>query len=105
MRPFACGIIGGATLLRGSDQMAEHSSSLVARSDHALIGVCIREDGQDLVRYTTDDEERDLDSDQASVERALSLAGAWSDLDWEEAEKELDRIRHESKPTPPITDL
>jgi hypothetical protein len=35
----------------------------------------------------------------------LALAGAWADLDWEEAEAELDRIRHESQPTPPITDL
>ena len=37
--------------------------------------------------------------------RLTVLAGAWSDLDWDEAEKELDRIRHESNPTPPITDL
>lgn len=30
------------------------------------------------------------------------LAGAWSDLDWDEFADELDRIRHESKPTPII---
>lgn len=30
------------------------------------------------------------------------LAGAWADLDWEELADELDRIRHESKPTPII---
>ena len=40
-----------------------------------------------------------------SVQAALDLAGAWSDLDWERALEELDRIRHERKPTPPITDL
>ena len=33
---------------------------------------------------------------------ARSLAGAWSDLDWEEMVDELDRIRHANTPTPPI---
>jgi hypothetical protein len=38
----------------------------------------------------------------AAIANALALAGAWRDLDWDEAMKELDRIRHESTPTPPI---
>jgi len=38
----------------------------------------------------------------SSVAEALSLIGAWSDLDWDETIAALDRIRHESKPTPPI---
>src|SRR5712691_8789695 len=33
---------------------------------------------------------------------ACCLAGVWSDLDWEQAADELDRIRHESRPTPPF---
>ena len=33
---------------------------------------------------------------------APARAGAWSHLDWEEALDELDRIRHESVPPPPI---
>ena len=36
---------------------------------------------------------------------ALSAFGAWSDMDWEETREALDRIRHESTPTPPIDDL
>jgi hypothetical protein len=36
------------------------------------------------------------------VQDALSLAGAWSHLDWDDMVEMLDRIRHESKPTPPI---
>ena len=36
---------------------------------------------------------------------ALSAFGAWSDMDWEETLEALDRIRHESTPTPPIDDL
>ena len=39
---------------------------------------------------------------QAPVDEVLSLAGAWGERDWEEVEQELDRIRHESPPTPPI---
>ena len=33
---------------------------------------------------------------------ALNLAGAWSDLDWKEMAEKLDRIRHASRPTPPV---
>jgi hypothetical protein len=32
----------------------------------------------------------------------LPMAGSWSDMDWDEMEQGLYRIRHESKPTPPI---
>ena len=37
-----------------------------------------------------------------ATKRALAAIGSWSDLDWEEMEAALDRIRHESRPTPPI---
>jgi uncharacterized protein (DUF433 family) len=37
-----------------------------------------------------------------TIEEVLSLAGAWGERDWNEVEQELDRIRHESTPTPPI---
>lgn len=50
------------------------------------------------------DKEPQRPPDQDAVQKALGLDGAWSDLDWEEALDELDRIRHESKPTPPIED-
>jgi hypothetical protein len=33
----------------------------------------------------------------------LALAGAWSDLDFEEILDTLDHIRHDSKPTPPFS--
>ena len=47
---------------------------------------------------------RNLPTDEnlpKSVQDALALAGAWSDLKDDEFEA-LDRIRHESKPTPPV---
>ncbi len=36
---------------------------------------------------------------------ARMLAGAWADLDWEEAVATLDRIRHDTEPAPPIAAL
>jgi hypothetical protein len=44
-------------------------------------------------------------SDQArskAVKEALALAGAWKDLPSDRMEEELDRIRHSSRPTPPL---
>jgi uncharacterized protein (DUF433 family) len=38
----------------------------------------------------------------ARLREALGMVGAWSDLDFDETLNALDRIRHESKPTPPI---
>ena len=37
-----------------------------------------------------------------AMKETLALAGAWGDRDWNEVEAELDRIRHSSKPTPPL---
>ena len=41
-------------------------------------------------------------SREERVQTALATIGAWSDLDVEEMLDALDRIKHESKPTPPI---
>ena len=37
-----------------------------------------------------------------AAQAALSVVGAWSDLDWDDLEAALDQIRHSSTPTPPI---
>lgn len=39
---------------------------------------------------------------KTSVKEVLALAGAWGERNWDEVEAELDRIRHQSKPTPPF---
>jgi hypothetical protein len=67
-----------------------------------LIGVFVERDGTEFVQYFTDEAALDEALGESRIEEALSLAGAWEDLDWEEAAEELDRIRHESTPTPPI---
>ncbi|TME00888.1 MAG: hypothetical protein E6I80_24220 [Chloroflexi bacterium] len=68
-----------------------------------LIGVIFREKGQEIVHYFAEEADADAASSSRTIQEALSLAGAWSDLSWEEVEKDLHRIRHESNPTPPIT--
>ena len=39
---------------------------------------------------------------QKAMKETLALAGAWSDLDFDEMIDALDHIRHDSQPTPPI---
>ncbi len=85
-----------------ADARARRAASLVVRADQPLIGIPAEEEGQEITRYFVDDEEADGAVGQDGVQRALSAVGAWSHLDWDEAERELDRIRHESAPTPPV---
>ena len=58
-----------------------------------------------MTRYFSEEAQADQAVSEDSTQVALRLAEAWSDLNWEEMEQALDRIRHESKPTPPIDDL
>lgn len=67
-----------------------------------LIGIPFEENGHEVIRYFSEETEADKAISTDVTQTALNLAGAWSDLDWGEMERELDRIRHESKPTPPI---
>ena len=77
----------------------ESRRSLVVSGDHPLIGVIDQENDNEVVRYFTDEKRADAASGQASIQRALNLAGAWQHLmPWEEAEADLDRIRHQSQP-------
>jgi hypothetical protein len=78
---------------------------LAVSPDRPLVGVVLVEGGQEVVRYFADEAEADATIAQEVTEDVRSLAGAWSDLDWEEALEEFDRIRHDSEPTPPIDAL
>jgi hypothetical protein len=84
-------------------QQVQELTSVHADPGQPLIGVMTEEQGNEVVRYFT----KEADADQALVEdttqAALALAGMWSDLAWDELEQALDRIRHESPPTPPFS--
>ncbi len=81
------------------------SPSLTVEPDRPLIGVVEVEDGREVVRYSADESDAAVAPTAAVVADARALAGAWADLDWEEAVAALDRIRHQSEPTPPIDAL
>ncbi|MDP2663525.1 MAG: hypothetical protein Q8R28_22660 [Dehalococcoidia bacterium] len=68
-----------------------------------LIGVILKEDSQEVVRYFAEETEADAAIPQEVTQDALSLAGAWSEISWSEMEKGLERIRHESPPSLPIS--
>ena len=70
-----------------------------------LFGVPLDETGHEAVRYFVEESNAPVDVDDDGVRQALSVIGAWCDLDWEHALDELDRIRHESRPTPPIDQI
>jgi hypothetical protein len=76
--------------------------SLLVQDNQPLIGIPFEENGHEGVRYFTDEKAADAAVSDSTTQAALSVIGAWRDMDWEEMVDALDRIRHESTPTPPI---
>ncbi len=77
-------------------------TSLSVRADRPLIGVILQDDDEEIVRYFVEEQAADISIPQSVTQDALGVIGAWSDLDWDQMEEALDRIRHDSPPTPPI---
>ncbi|MGH2533275.1 MAG: hypothetical protein ACRDJW_13330 [Thermomicrobiales bacterium] len=86
--------------------MAEQRGSLpvglTVREDQGLVGIVVSENDHQATRFFTDEAEVDDALADTGTQAALQAIGAWADLDWDEAVEELDRIRHESKPSPPL---
>jgi 3-methyladenine DNA glycosylase/8-oxoguanine DNA glycosylase len=74
------------------------------RGKQPLIAIPVEEDGEMVIYYFNSDKEADAFSKKRqSIQKALDAAGSWKELDSEDGPDpldELDRIRHESKPTP-----
>jgi hypothetical protein len=70
---------------------AHHHQSLKAGPGEPLIAIPTEDGG--TIYYTSEEAAR-ADQTDETLQRALDLAGAWSDLDWDEAMDALDRIRH-----------
>jgi hypothetical protein len=86
--------------------MAEqHPQSITGQSESPLIGVPVGQQGHERVVYFVDETEADQALQQSADRPAIKLAGVWRDLDAEKMLRELDRLRHETKPTPPVTSL
>jgi hypothetical protein len=86
-----------------SNREQRQDTSLVVGGDQPLIGIARIEDGRETVHYYCREEDAEAASSSEVAQEALALAGAWADLDWSELEQGLDRIRHQSRPTPPIS--
>jgi hypothetical protein len=80
----------------------QHVPHLIVRNDQPLIGIILEENGQEVTCYFADEAAADAATTPADIQAALAAIGSASDLDFDEMLDELDRIRHESKPTPPI---
>ncbi len=86
-----------------AERRGPSTADLIVREGQGLVGVTVVENGQQATRFLTDEAKADEDETLAAgTQAALQAIGAWADLDWDEAVEELDRIRHESKPTPPL---
>lgn len=90
-----------------TDVKARADDGLTTRGDQPLIGVLTHQGIEEIVQYFTSEEEADRarSEDTESLARALQLIGAWEHIDNEDGPdmlEELDRIRHQSKPTPPL---
>lgn len=77
------------------------SAAFTYQSNQPLIGIPFEENGKEVIRYFTEKAlvENDISPD---IEKILNLAGSWRDLTWEDMEAELNKIRHQSTPTPPV---
>jgi hypothetical protein len=83
-------------------QHVQEITSVQADPGQPLIGVMTDEAGRDVVHYFTTEQDADRVLVEDTTQAALALAGAWSDLSWDELAQALARIRHESLPTPPL---
>ena len=95
------GLFGVPEKLQGTVTYTVKAGLLNSHTTAAILGARAKY-GKEIVRYFSEETQADRAVSDDATQTALDSAGAWSDLSWEETEKELDRIRHESKPTPPF---
>lgn len=81
------------------------ASGLTVDPNQPLIAVPVEQDGKAVVLYFTSEDAADAALPGTVTAEALSMIGAWADLDWDDMERALYEIRHANPPTPPITDL
>ncbi len=77
-------------------------TGFIARPHQPLIAVPIEHDGEEEVQYFIDEAQADAAFEQDAGREVIKLAGVWSDLDGDDMLAQLEHLRHESKPTPPI---
>jgi hypothetical protein len=86
-----------------AEQQSRRMTGFVVHRSQPLIGVISHEEGREVIRYFAEEAEADAASSSNKIQEVLDLAGSWSDLNWDIVEEELNRIRHENPPSPPIS--
>lgn len=76
-------------------------SQPVVHPGQAPFGLFLDPESDELAYFPTEEAAEAAISDRA-IEATLNSAGMWSDLDWDEMEAALDRIRHEVSPSRPF---
>ena len=73
------------------EEQNEQISQFITQRDQPLIGILTKENGREVVRYFTEEKDKQTDSivSVRGIQKALKLAGSWSDLDldWDEVER------------------
>lgn len=80
-----------------SQTQKKADNALTVRDDQMLFAIPIEEAGVEETLYTTQ-------GGHENGHRRIKLAGAWSDLDWQEAEAFFDRIDTEGIPSEALID-
>jgi hypothetical protein len=76
--------------------------SLVLNHDEALIGLWLEQNGTEVIHYFDGEAQADEALSEDDTRLAFEAIGAFNDLDLDDMLDALDRIRHDSAPTPPI---
>src|SRR5690349_8129806 len=87
--------------LRQHDVEEELTSS---ESNEPLITLPVDDQGVETAVYFTSEAAADEYVRKIRPQGPVSFAGIWSDLDADDMLDSLERIRHDSKPTPPLED-
>ncbi len=73
-------------------------AGMVASSDQPVVALLDADGG--VVGYFAG--ELAANPPLSSTRAALAVLGAWAEMDWNGLAADLSRIRHESRPTPPV---
>ncbi len=76
-------------------------SQSTAPAAQAPIGLFLDPESDELAFFVTEEEAEAAVSDEA-ITATLNSAGMWSDLDSDDMDAALDRIRHEAPPSRPF---
>lgn len=78
-------------------------SRAVVPPGQAPIGLFL-DPASDELAYFPSEEDAEAAISNGAIEATLNSAGMWADLDWDEMETTLDRIRHEAPPSRPSSE-